>query len=288
MKKKSLLSELNRMKQLSGLISENFESNYEDSIEDVDYGDLEFEQNIEFVKKMESIFGPRLEFNASADWGGIPVWSIKGDKFNGYFIIENIDSSDGKSYKIIKRNIGDGHEIEDTTEDIFLAYVTPERFNAESDGTTDELLQKAIEIKNSNESLEEEQNMSFDIPKNKKSINTKLSTKDSIKNALYKILKVENVEGRYTDDHWQGVRNFTTALEEVGASVDLVKSGYDGKGEVSGYESMPTRKIYIYDVSVRNKNGQVITIPFKITCAFVGRTGTMEDEIYELTYYAMV
>ena len=134
---------------------------------------------------------------------------------------------------------------------------------------------------------EEESENNLELPQNKKNINTKLSTKKAIINALYKILQVEKVEGRYRDENWEGVLNFTQALNGVGAETDLVSSNYEGHGEIKGYESLPTRKIYKFDVSVRDKNGKVITIPFKVTCAFVGQTGTMSDEVYELTYYAI-
>jgi hypothetical protein len=127
----------------------------------------------------------------------------------------------------------------------------------------------------------------FELPQNKKSINTKLSTKEAIKNALFKILQVEKVEGRYHDDNWAGVSKFKNVLTEIGAEVDLEKSGYEGHGTVKDYESMPTKKIYIFNITVRNKKGTTITIPFKVTCAFVGQTGTMVDDVYELTYYAM-
>lgn len=118
-------------------------------------------------------------------------------------------------------------------------------------------------------------------------INAKLSSKKAVLNALYRLLQISKVEGRYRDDSWDGVRKFTNTLEEVGAEVDLLRSNYEGHGEVEGFESLPTRKIYIFEVSVRDKKGKVLTIPFKVTCAFVGQTGTMEDDVYELTYYAM-
>lgn len=119
------------------------------------------------------------------------------------------------------------------------------------------------------------------------SINTKLSSKKAVLNALYRLLQISKVEGRYMDDSWDGVRKFTSTLEEVGADVDLLRSNYEGHGEVEGFESLPTRKIYIFEVSVRDKMGKMLTIPFKVTCTFVGKTGTMEDDVYELTYYAM-
>jgi cytochrome c556 len=126
-----------------------------------------------------------------------------------------------------------------------------------------------------------------DLPQNKKTINTKLSTKSGIKNAIYKILEVGGVEGRYHDENWEGINKFRNALEEVGAEVDLVKSAYEGHGTVKDYESVPTKKVYLFNVMVRDKKGNMITIPYKVTCAFVGRTGTMSDDVYELTYYAM-
>lgn len=127
----------------------------------------------------------------------------------------------------------------------------------------------------------------FELPQNKKSINTKLSTKEGIKNALYKILQVEKVEGRYHDDNWLAVNKFRNVLTEIGAEVSLENSKYEGHGEVQGYESMPTKKVYVFNVTVRNKKGTTITIPYKVTCAFVGQTGTMVDDVYELTYYPM-
>lgn len=127
----------------------------------------------------------------------------------------------------------------------------------------------------------------FDLPQNKKTINTKLSSKQGIKNAIYKILEVEKVQGLYYDQNWEGISKFKNALSEVGAEVDIVKSEYKGHGTVPSYESMPTKKIYIFNVLVRDKKGNMITIPFQVTCAFVGKTGTMEDDVYELTYYAM-
>ncbi len=128
---------------------------------------------------------------------------------------------------------------------------------------------------------------SLDLPKNNKTINTKLSTKEGIKNAVYKILGANNVEGRYHDDNWEGINKFRDTLVGVGAEVELIKSGYQGHGTVKDYESMPTKKVYVFDVLIRDKKGNMITIPYQVTCAFVGKTGTMVDDVYELTYYAM-
>ena len=98
---------------------------------------------------------------------------------------------------------------------------------------------------------------------------------------------MNKVEGRYRDDSWDAVSRFKSVLEEVGAEVDLLRSNYEGHGEVKDHESMPTRKVYYYEISVRDKKGNMVTIPFKVTCSFVGKTGTMEDDVYELTYYAV-
>ena len=131
------------------------------------------------------------------------------------------------------------------------------------------------------------QDASLDLPKNHKTINAKLSSKEGIKNAIYKILEHDKVEGLYHDENWEGISKFTNSLMNVGAEVDLVKSEYKGHGDVFGHESVPTNKVYIYNIMVRDKKGNMITIPFRVTCAFVGKTGTMSDDVYELTYYAM-
>jgi hypothetical protein len=180
------------------------------------------------------------------------------------------------AFSILKRDFNEEKE-ENEDEVIFTAFVTPERFGEQGDGTIDELIEKAKENKSSN------------LNENKENIeiNAKLSTKQGIKNAIYKILEMNKIEGRYRDDSWDAVSRFKSALEEVGAEVDLLRSNYEGHGEVTGYESMPTRKVYYYEISVRDKKGNMVTIPFKVTCAFVGKTGTMEDDVYELTYYAI-
>ena len=281
-KNKNLSEELNRMKVLGGLLKESmFDS------DDIDYGEIALNKRIEAIKKIESQF-EKNKHSSSADWGGIPTWIVKGDSFEGYFIIDDSEFNDDYSFSLMKRTYNP--EIEESVDEtLFTTYLTPERFGNESnhDGDIDELIEKALKIKFENSLNEEEIENNSELPQNKKNINTKLSTKRAIVNALYKILQVEKVEGRYRDESWEGVLNFTQALNGVGAETELVNSNYEGHGEVRGYESLPTRKIYKFDVSVRDKNGKVITIPFKVTCAFVGQTGTMSDEVYELTYYAI-
>ena len=273
-KSAKLLNELNRMKTLGGIINENFDDFQ--AHHDTDWQDVATERRAEAVGKIEKEFGPQNQYSGSADWGGIPTWSVLGDKFEGYFIIYDSEFQSDKSFSLMKRTFNPDIE-ENDDEIIFTAFLTPERYGDEGDGTIDELIEKAREIKTQN--LNENNNIS---------INARLSSKQGIKNAIYKILEMNKVEGRYRDKGWGGITKFVDTLREVGAEVDLLRSNYEGHGEVKGdYEVMPTRKVFYYEISVRNKKGNVVTIPFKVTCAFVGKTGTMEDDVYELTYYAM-
>lgn len=265
-----LLSEIHRMKKLSGLINEDY--NYDD----VDWGEVATERRKEIISRIEGELGLKLNpWWHKADWGGFKNWPITGDYFEGYFILDDSEMQPDMAFSILKRNFNEETE-ENEDELIFTAFVTPERYGYEDDGTIDELIEKAKEIKTQN--LNENNNIS---------INTKLSSKQGIKNAIYKVLEINKVEGRYRDEGWQGVKKFTDSLSEVGAEVELLRNNYEGHGEVKGYESMPTRKIFYYEISVRDKKGNIVTIPFKVTCAFVGSTGTMQDDVYELTYYAM-
>lgn len=271
-KSSKLLSEINRMKKLSGLIKENY--GYDEN--DIDWADVAIERRKKIIKRIETELGLKLNpWWYKADWGGFKNWPITGDYFEGYFILDDSEMQPEMAFSILKRNFNKETE-ENEDELIFTAFVTPERYGEKGDGTIDELIEKAKEIKAQN------LNENNDI-----SINTKLSSKQGIKNAIYKVLEINSVEGRYRDDSWEGVNKFVSVLSKIGAEVDLLRSNYEGKGEVEGYESMPTRKVYIYEVSVRDKKGNIVTIPFKVTCAFVGETGTMEDDVYELTYYAM-
>lgn len=274
MQKKSikLISELSRMKLLGGIIKENYNAD-----DDVDWGDVAIDRRKEIIGRIEGELGLKLNpWWHKADWGGFKNWPITGDYFEGYFILDDSEMQSDMAFSILKRDFNEEKE-ENEDEVIFTAFVTPERYGEKGDGTIDELIAKAKEIKSSN------------LNENKENIeiNTKLSTKQGIKNAIYKILEMNKIEGRYRDDSWDAVSRFKTSLEEVGAEVDLLRSNYEGHGEVPGYESMPTRKVYVYEISVRDKKGNMVTIPFKVTCAFVGKTGTMEDDVYELTYYAM-
>jgi len=271
-KSSKLLSEIHRMKLLGGIIKENYDDFQKHH--DTDWGELAIEKRKEAVEKIEKEFGPQNQYSGSADWGGIPVWSVLGSKFEGYFIIDDSEFQPDKAFSLMKRTFNpDTEENED--EILFTAFLTPERYNETGDGSIDELIQFALDIKkksNINENIE---------------INAKLSSKQGIKNAIFKILEIKKVKGLYEDKNWEGVSNFINSLEEVGAEVVLVESNLEGYGKVPGYESLPTKKVYVFEISVRDKKGNVVTIPFKVTCAFVGETGTMSDGVYELTYYAM-
>lgn len=271
MQKKSikLISELSRMKLLGGIMKENYNAD-----DDVDWGDVAIDRRKEIIGRIEGELGLKLNpWWHKADWGGFKNWPITGDYFEGYFILDDSEMQSDMAFSILKRDFNKEKE-ENEDEVIFTAFVTPERFGEQGDGSIDELLQMASDIKknNLNENIE---------------INAKLSSKQGIKNAIYKILEMNKVEGRYRDEGWRGVSRFKSSLEEVGAEVDLLRSNYEGHGEIKDHESMPTRKVYYYEISVRDKKGNMVTIPFKVTCAFVGKTGTMEDDVYELTYYAM-
>ena len=274
MQKKSikLLSELSRMKLLGGIIKENYNAD-----DDVDWSDVSIDRRKEIIGRIESELGLKLNpWWHKADWGGFKNWPITGDYFEGYFILDDSEMQSDMAFSILKRDFNEEKE-ENEDEVIFTAFVTPERYGEQGDGTIDELIEKAKEIKSSK------------LNENKENIeiNAKLSSKQGIKNAIYKILEMNKVEGRYRDDSWDAVSRFKSVLEEVGAEVDLLRSNYEGHGEVKDHESMPTRKVYYYEISVRDKKGNMVTIPFKVTCSFVGKTGTMEDDVYELTYYAV-
>ena len=354
-KSAKLLSELNRMKVLGGIIKENYNSDDnvdddnvdDDNVDDdnvdyndIDWGEVAIERRKEIVRKIEEEFGEQNQYSGSADWGGIPVWSVLGSEFEGYFIIDDSEffGPPNTAFSLMKRTFDPDTE-ENTDEILFTAFVTPERFGEQGNGTMDELLQMAREIKTQslNDQDLDNQNLNeliFRKPittnifrdKRKKEeakakeekdkaarakaeaerakakelksqdtnlnenieINAKLSSKQGIKNAIYKILEMKKVGDIYRDKGWGGITKFVDTLREVGAEVDLLRSNYEGHGEVKGdYEVMPTRKVFYYEISARNDKGIVVKIPFKVTCAFVGKTGTMDDDVYELTYYAM-
>lgn len=124
----------------------------------------------------------------------------------------------------------------------------------------------------------------MELPQNKPSFNGKFKTKESIKNAIYKLLMGYKVEGRYSDDNWAGINKLNKVLDDNGIEHELLDSNYEGHGQIPGSD-LPTKKVYRYQLSVRNKEGKNIPLFLKVTCAFIGKTGTMADKEYEITYY---
>lgn len=116
------------------------------------------------------------------------------------------------------------------------------------------------------------------------SIDGKYASKKSIISAVYNVLKNANVEGLYRDDNWQGVKKLAHALANAGIDYSLQKSNYAGHNSLHSKSSLPTRKEYVYFLEIKDKDGKEIHLPLKVICAFVGQTGTMEDDVYELTY----
>lgn len=124
----------------------------------------------------------------------------------------------------------------------------------------------------------------MELPRNKPLINGKYKTKTAIQNAIYNVLKQASVEGNYKDDNWSGIQKLLTTLQENGIEVDTAQADYTGHGEIEG-SSLPTRKVYRYELKAIDKQGNPIKMNLKVTCCFVGKTGTMVDKEYEITYY---
>lgn len=124
----------------------------------------------------------------------------------------------------------------------------------------------------------------MEIPQNKPLINGKYKTKEAIKTAIYKLLEKEKIEGRYADENWDGIRKLQTVLNNNDIPFELVSADYSGQGEREN-STLPTRKVYRFELMPRDKEGKVVPLYLKVTGAFVGRTGTMADKEYEITYY---
>ena len=124
----------------------------------------------------------------------------------------------------------------------------------------------------------------MELPQNKPLINNKYRTKDAIKKAIYNVLDQEKVEGRYSDENWSGIRKLETILNNNGIQFELMDSDYEGHGQATG-SNLPTRKVYRFKLDVRDKDGKNVTLYMKVTGAFIGKTGTMADSEYEITYY---
>ena len=117
----------------------------------------------------------------------------------------------------------------------------------------------------------------------KEGIDNKYSNKKQIANAINNILTQENVEGRYTDEHWGAINKLTSVLKKYGIDYDLESANYGHDTEFP--TKLPNHKIYLFNISVMDKMGKTHILPLRVTCAFVGNTGTMADGTYELTYY---
>ena len=58
-----------------------------DRNQDWGYFEDEYSSTVDYLKKvLTKEFGEENSYSGSADWGGIPVWSVKGDKFIGTFV----------------------------------------------------------------------------------------------------------------------------------------------------------------------------------------------------------
>lgn len=109
------------------------------------------------------------------------------------------------------------------------------------------------------------------------------SNKRTLVNKLYKILADNKVEGRYRDEHWLGISKLQNVLNKYGVQYDLTKANYIRNPDQT--KQLPSGKKYEYEVMLTDDKGQTHIVPLIVNCAFVGRHGTMEDDVYELTYY---
>lgn len=124
----------------------------------------------------------------------------------------------------------------------------------------------------------------MELPDNKPAINGKYKTTVAIKNAIYNVLVQNKVQGIYSDNNWEGIQKLHRILNENGIQFQTLDAEYSGHGEVHD-SNLPTKKIYRLQLDIRSKEGKNIPLYLKVTCAFVGKTGTMADSEYEITYY---
>ena len=118
----------------------------------------------------------------------------------------------------------------------------------------------------------------------KEGFGDKFSNKRQIANAINNILSQEKIEGRYTDEHWSGISKLTSVLNKYGIEYNLESANY-GHNNTEFKTELPNYKVYLFNISVTDKMGKTHILPLRVTCAFVGKTGTMTDGVYELTYY---
>lgn len=116
-------------------------------------------------------------------------------------------------------------------------------------------------------------------------LDNKFSSKKTIIDNIYKILESESVQARYKDEYWLGVTKLKEVLAKYGIEYDLIDAKYEHQRDAN--TQLPNSKIYVFNLTVMDKMGKQHVLPLKVSCAFIGRTGTMEDTEYELTYYIM-
>lgn len=124
---------------------------------------------------------------------------------------------------------------------------------------------------------------SFGLPQNKPLVNGKYKTIDAITTAITNLFTKEGIEGTYADKNWVGVQKLQNLLHNNSIKFEQLDVAYEGHGEVEG-SSLPTKKVYRIRLDVRDKEGKNIPLYLKVTCQFSGKTGTMADKEYQLTY----
>lgn len=116
----------------------------------------------------------------------------------------------------------------------------------------------------------------------------KYGDKRGISKGLYALLTAASIEGRYTDEYWEGVTKLVSVFKNNGIEYDLVSAKYEHNHADIVKTNLPNSKVYVFNITVVDKVGRDQVLPLRVNCAFVGKTGTMEDGVYELTYYFMV
>jgi hypothetical protein len=111
-------------------------------------------------------------------------------------------------------------------------------------------------------------------------------SKKTMINNLYKLLETNKIQNIYTDEYWQGVRKLEKLLREFGVEYELQSANYYRLKDSTS--QLPNGKKYTFDISFTDNEQKTHHVPLIVNCAFVGKTGTMEDNKYELTYYFAV
>jgi hypothetical protein len=106
---------------------------YNKKIKESSDDDEDIDIREENINKIKSLLGKKNSYSGSADWGGIDVWTLKGDNFKGTFLV--IDDND--DVVILERTFNEDTE-ENEDEEILSVPI---------DDNIDSLLDKAISIK---------------------------------------------------------------------------------------------------------------------------------------------